>query len=352
LTPAIWKSIDLLTVVFYRFVSPSFFTALVFKFVIAFATLLLPTFLMGATLPILSKYFVHHNEDVAKNVGFLYGLNTLGAVLGVLFSGFIALQAFGVWQTVYLTGIDNVLDLADAMGYTTLKDRSRFGLALVLGGGEVTLLEHTQAFSVLAQEGLFHPATPILKVENKDGNIIEEWQKTEKRVLDPELTRLTNSILTDNEARAFIFGEQNYLTLPDRQVAAKTGTTQNYNDGWTMGYTPSMVVGVWVGNNDNSSTKDIGVGLAAPIWRKVMEKLLTSHDKESFTPPDPITNRNPALLGQLPPGDTHTILYYIDKNNPLGPQLQNPSSDPQYFLWQAGINNWLAVNGEVNHPVP
>lgn len=109
LTPLIWKLIDLLTIGFYRFISPSFFTALVFKFMISFAALLFPTFLMGATLPVLSKYFVKNHEDVAKQVGLLYGLNTLGAVLGVLFSGFIALQHFGVWETVYLTGILNLV---------------------------------------------------------------------------------------------------------------------------------------------------------------------------------------------------------------------------------------------------
>jgi spermidine synthase len=109
LTPLIWLLIDLLTIGFYRFISPAFFTALLFKFLIAFTALLIPTFLMGATLPVLSKYFVTKDEEIAKQVGLLYGLNTLGAVLGVLFSGFIALQTFGVWQTVYLTGILNLV---------------------------------------------------------------------------------------------------------------------------------------------------------------------------------------------------------------------------------------------------
>lgn len=108
-TPFIWMLIDLLTIGFYRFISPAFFTALLFKFLIAFTALLIPTFLMGATLPVLSKYFVTKDEEVAKQVGLLYGLNTLGAVLGVLFSGFIALQTFGVWQTVYLTGALNLI---------------------------------------------------------------------------------------------------------------------------------------------------------------------------------------------------------------------------------------------------
>lgn len=109
LTPFLWKGIDLLTIGFYRFISPSFALALFFKFIVAFSALLFPTFLMGATLPVLSKYFVRSDGEVAKQVGLLYGLNTLGAVLGVLFSGFIALQTFGVWQTVYLTGFFNLI---------------------------------------------------------------------------------------------------------------------------------------------------------------------------------------------------------------------------------------------------
>ena len=105
-------------------------------------------------------------------------------------------------------------------------------------------------------------------------------------------------------------------------------------------------MGVWTGNNDNSPTNDEGVGIAAPMWNKVMQKIVSSNPIENFTPPDPVTDRSPALLGQLPPGDTHTILYYIDRKNPLGSQPQNPELDPQYFSWQAGINNWLSTNNK------
>ena len=129
-------------------------------------------------------------------------------------------------------------------------------------------------------------------------------------------------------------------------MAAKTGTTQSLKDGWTIGYTPFVVIGVWTGNNDNSPTNDAGVGVAAPMWRKVMEKILASHQVENFAPPDPITDRNPVLMGQLPVGDINTILYYIDRNNPLGPAPQNPALDPQYPLWQIGINNWLIRSGK------
>jgi membrane carboxypeptidase/penicillin-binding protein PbpC len=113
-----------------------------------------------------------------------------------------------------------------------------------------------------------------------------------------------------------------------------------------MGYTPFAVVGVWVGNNDNSPTKDAGVGSAAPIWNKIMQKVASSHEAENFTPPDTITNTKPILIGQLPQGDVNTILYYIDKSNPLGQSPSNPSQDPQYAMWQIGINNWLVRTGQ------
>ena len=118
-----------------------------------------------------------------------------------------------------------------------------------------------------------------------------------------------------------------------------------------MGYTPFVAMGVWTGNNDNSPTKDVGVGIAAPMWNKIMIKILESHDAENFTPPNPIINRSPALLGQLRPGDSNTILYYIDKNNPLGPQPTYPANDPQYSLWQIGINNWLIKTGQYQSSV-
>ena len=148
-------------------------------------------------------------------------------------------------------------------------------------------------------------------------------------------------MLSDNNARAPIFGKNSPLYIPGFQVAAKTGTTQNFVDGWTMGYTPFAVVGVWTGNNNNKPTKDEGVGIAAPIWNKIMQKIVTTYPVENFTAPDPITGRSAALMGQIPATDPNTILYYIDKNNPLGPQPQNPAADPQYLLWQKGIDNWL-----------
>jgi penicillin-binding protein 1A len=248
-------------------------------------------------------------------------------------------------KTLYLAGIPNSLQLAKDFGITTLTDVNNYGLSLVLGGGDVNLLEMTSAYGVFASEGTYMPPISILKIEDSQGNIIEENKANPKRVLDVQIARQINNVLSDDNNRAPTFGYNSILHIPGYDVAAKTGTTQNYVDGWTMGYTPFAVVGVWTGNNNNTPTNDSGVGVAAPIWRKVMDKIVTLNPVENFNLPDQITNRNPALLGQIPQNDVNTILYYIDKENPLGPTPSNPTKDPQYLLWQIGINNWLVQTG-------
>lgn len=249
-------------------------------------------------------------------------------------------------KTLYLAGLQDSLETSKDLGITTLTRPDQYGLSLVLGGGEVILLEMTSAYGVFATEGQRTPPVSILKIEDKEGKVIKENKKESTKVLDTQVTREINSILSDNSARAPIFGPNSALYFENYQVAAKTGTTQFFNDAWTIGYTPFSAIGVWVGNNDNSSTnKKTGIGLAAPIWRKVMQKILETRPRENFTPPDPPTERNPALLGQIDPSDAHSILHYVDKNNPMGPPPQNPSNDPQYIFWEAGIRNWLSYRG-------
>jgi len=248
-------------------------------------------------------------------------------------------------KTLYLAGIPETLQTAKDFGITTLTDVNNYGLSLVLGGGDINLLEMASAYGVFATEGNYVPPVSILRIEDNDGNIIEESQEQYKKVLDTQVARTVNNVLSDNNARTPMFGTNSPLYVPGYQVAAKTGTTQNFVDGWTMGYTPFAVVGVWTGNNDNTPTKDEGVGIAAPIWNKIMQKLLLTNPVENFNEPDTIiSGRSDALLGKLPSDDINTILYYVDKNNPLGPQPSNPASDPQYVLWQIGINNWLIKN--------
>ncbi|TSC95020.1 MAG: 1A family penicillin-binding protein [Parcubacteria group bacterium Licking1014_1] len=236
-------------------------------------------------------------------------------------------------KVLYLAGIKESLQTAKDFGIKTLNEPDRYGLSLVLGGGEINLLELTSAYGVFAAEGLKIPPISILRIEDIERNIIEENKKGPTKVLDTQIAREINNILSDNNARTPVFGPNSALYFKDYQVAAKTGTTQNFNDAWTVGYTPFVVVGVWIGNNNNSSIdKKTGVGIAAPIWRKIMEKMLSSYPLENFTLPDPIISANPVLSGQLAPDDYNTILYYINKE------------DPQYILWQTGINNWLLQN--------
>jgi len=276
-------------------------------------------------------------------------------------------------KAIYLAGINSVIDLAENLGYTTLYPRSRFGLSLVLGGGEVKLLEHTNAYSAFARDGQMSPLVSILKVEDKNGRVLEEYKPSEKKVLDSQIARMINSILSDNAARSFVFGAKNFLTLGDRPVAAKTGTTNDFHDAWAMGYTPSLVTGVWVGNSDNEEMKGKADGsvLAAPIWHYYMAKVLGNTPAENFKAPDDYKTGKAILDGQIPtqvvqvdrssgllatsstPPELieersatahHTILFYIDKDNPRGDAPKNPANDPQFNLWEGAVQKWAAKN--------
>ncbi len=273
-------------------------------------------------------------------------------------------------KAIYLAGIDNVLNLAADLGYTTLKDRKRFGLSLVLGGGEVKMIEHVNAYSAFAREGIIHPVSVILKIEDSKGRVIEEFKPRERKVFEPQIARLINDILSDNSARAYAFGEHNWLTLGDRPVAAKTGTTNDYRDAWTVGYTPSIVTGVWVGNNDNSPMKRGAAGgvVAAPIWHKYMERILGDTPVEYFKEPKEEKTGKPVLDGEIgepiivkidkasgrlateytPPEmieervyrEAHCILYYVDKDDPRGDSPTDPTQDPQFELWEKPVQEW------------
>lgn len=277
-------------------------------------------------------------------------------------------------KTLYLVGVSRAIDFAESLGYTTLKSRSRFGLSLVLGGAEVKPIEHAAAFAAFANEGMLYPTSAILRIEKPDGTILEEWKMPEgARVMEPQIARLISNVLSDNEARSFIFGARNSLTLGDRPVAAKTGTTNNYHDAWTVGYTPQIVTVVWVGNNDNKEMKrgaDSST-VAAPIWQAYMRRATKNMPIERFTTPSTPTITNQAILGQvteiklkidkisgkratdLTPlefveertfYEAHSILHYIDKDDPLGPTPTNPASDPQYTAWESAIQSWVQRN--------
>ena len=274
-------------------------------------------------------------------------------------------------KTLYLAGIPDAIATAQAMGITTLTTPDRYGLSLVLGGAEVSLLDITSAYGVFAAEGIRHPPTAILKVETAKGTLLEEKQDSATPVLDTEISRTINDVLSDNASRVPVFSPRSSLYFPDYQVAVKTGTTQDYRDAWTIGYTSSLVAGVWVGNNDNSpmNQKGLSVMVAGPLWHKFMHFALTPHPPEGFTRPAPSTPTKPVFRGQYrqgpfvnidkisgklatastPPelieqvsfGAVTSILGIINKNDPSGDSPANPD-DPQYTNWQAGITQWLA----------
>ena len=189
---------------------------------------------------------------------------------------------------LYSAGLQDSINTAKKCGITTLnKSSSFYGPAIVLGGGEVKLLDMVSAYGVFANEGVKYPPISILRIEDTKGNIIEQNKKTPKRILEQEPVRILNSILSDNDARAPMFGYNSLLYFPDYQIAAKTGTTNNYKDAWAIGYTPNISVGVWVGNNNNAEmAKKASISLAGPIWRNFMLVTLKKQPKEDFAPPE------------------------------------------------------------------
>jgi penicillin-binding protein 1C len=245
-------------------------------------------------------------------------------------------------KVLYLAGIQDSISTAQKMGITTLNEPSSFyGLSLVLGGGEVKLIEMTSVYGVFSQDGLKAPLTPILKIEDSEGNILEENKNPElKRVLSSQIARIINNILSDNKARSPIFGANSNLYFEQYEIAAKTGTTQNYKDEWAIGYSDSLATGVWVGNNDSSPmASKLAVLTAGAIWHAFMDKAFEYYQPGSFQKPNPITTNKPVLNGIIET-PYHSILYYVDKNNPRSENPYNPSNDPQYLLWEQGINNF------------
>ncbi len=276
-------------------------------------------------------------------------------------------------KALYLVGVNNFIDQAEKLGYTTLYPRERFGLALVLGGAEVKLIEHVNAYSAFARDGIMSPVNSILKIEDKDGNVIEEFKPEEEKVFDSQVARMINSILSDNSARAYVFGERSNLVLSGRPAAVKTGTTNDYRDAWTVGYTPSIVTGVWVGNSNNDKMKGVADGsvLAAPIWNAFMSRVLGDTPVENFKAPDEYKSDKPMLNGQIPSQivkidsstgqlansftpyeliselsveDHHSILFYVDKDNPTGSIPEKPEVDPQFSSWENAVKGWAEKN--------
>lgn len=285
-------------------------------------------------------------------------------------------------KLLYLAGIKDSIATAQSMGISTLTDPSRYGLSLVLGGAEVTLLDMTSAYGVFAQDGILHPRTAVIRIENTKGDLLEEKKDSAIPVLDTEVARTMNSMLSDNQARVPVFSPSSSLYFPGKKIAAKTGTTQDYRDAWTVGYTPSIVIGVWVGNSDNTAMRhsSASVMVAAPIWHKLMAYGLDKIPPEEFIAPekkeptkailrgayrggpfvkiDSVSKKlateytPPELVQEIGLGPVQSILGLINKDDPLGPPPTNPYEDIQYSHWQSGIDAWTLGHGIPSATVP
>ncbi|MEI7791986.1 MAG: PBP1A family penicillin-binding protein [Candidatus Berkelbacteria bacterium] len=193
-------------------------------------------------------------------------------------------------KVMALAGIDNVLQTASDMGITTLTHRADYGLSLVLGAGEVRPVEMANAFAVFATGGIKHPLTSVLKITDSNNKTLFEYDATKdknEQALDPQIAYELASIMSDNNARSLVFGTRSALAFSNRTVAAKTGTTSDFKDAWTVGYTPSISVAVWVGNSNGDKMKSGADGsvVAAPIFHSFVVGALGDTPNEEFTRP-------------------------------------------------------------------
>jgi membrane peptidoglycan carboxypeptidase len=255
----------------------------------------------------------------------------------------------------------------------TDKNLERFGLAISLGGGEVRLLELAGGYATLASGGEFHEPVAILKVESKEGKVLEEFKEPKEReVMGRDVAFLISHILSDNNARSAVFGTGSYLNVSGKTVAVKTGTTDDKRDNWAVGYTPSVVVGVWVGNNDNSPMDPkiaSGVTGATPIWNKIITAALSGKSNEGFNPPDNVRAIEiDALGGGLPCRDLpKRSEYFIKGTEPTRDCLVEKTLDGRdYYVfvefdpistdgknrWQEGIDAWAASQGDDKYKPP
>ena len=231
-------------------------------------------------------------------------------------------------KALEFVGLPAMLDTARRMGISSL-NQADYGLSLVLGSGEVTLLEMTAAYAVLANGGVYREPVAISRIEDAAGRVVYEYQPPAGNyVVSPQHAYLITDILADNEARAPMFGLNSPLKL-SRAAAAKTGTTNDYRDAWTVGYTPDLVTGVWVGNSDNSSMDALpGSRGAGPIWHNFMEQALADAPPLDFErPPGIIELEICADSGTLPSQvcpKRRTELFSIDQ----------PPPGPEYDLHQ------------------
>ncbi len=281
-------------------------------------------------------------------------------------------------KTLYLAGIQESLNTAKAMGISSLKDPNQYGLTLVLGGGEVSLLELTSAYGVFANDGVRNKYRSILRVEDSNGKVLEEAVNDPTESIQPQIARQITDILSDTKVRMSSLipvGE----SLGGRPVAIKTGTTNDFRDVWIEGYTPNLVVGAWAGKNDNTPMDKKVAGLIiAPVWGAFMAEVNPTLPREYFKKPESTPDDiKPTLKGiwkggfaysidsvsgkkatQYTPKElrqdvvfnsVHTILHWVSKDDPLGEPPADPKKDSQYEYWEYGVQKWF-TDWKKNNP--
>jgi len=268
-------------------------------------------------------------------------------------------------KVLYLAGLNESIRLARDMGIESLTNKGDYGLTLVLGGGEVTPLELTGAYGVFANNGIKTNIAPIIEIKNKNGEVLEKHDPQPIQVLDKEIALKISDILSDNVARAPSFGQTSALYFPDRDVAVKTGTTNDYRDAWIMGYTLNIAVGAWAGNNDNTPMeKKVAGFIVAPMWRAFMDQALAQIPDEKFEEPliEDESQLKPVLQGiwqggilatstsgqKIVVGGPHSILNWVNKDDPRGPIPEDPNFDPQFERWEYGVRIWAQEHGLTN----
>lgn len=237
-------------------------------------------------------------------------------------------------------GVNDVVNFAKNVGITTIKNPDHYGLSLVLGTVEVRLLDLTSFYAALANYGVLNEPTAILEIQDKYEKVIYTHQPNSKKVFNASVAYLVTSILSDNVSRKEVFG--NALDFA-RPAAVKTGTTEDYKDAWTLGYTPSLAVGVWVGNNYGEDMDQVAGSLgAAPIWKALMTQFLKGTPVENFSVPDGIIKQNFCLFNNEGKISATITEYFIKDTEPQSNcvivRIQNsqPTASPQPTPTQLG----------------
>lgn len=245
-------------------------------------------------------------------------------------------------KVLYLAGIDNVINIATRMGITSLGTARDYGLSFALGAAEVSPLQMASAMGVFANDGVRNPPTGILEIRDMKGRVIEKFTPAPEQAIDSSVARQMADIMSDNQARIPSYNPVNPLAFTDYDVAAKTGTTNESRDAWTVGYSPTIAVAVWAGNNDNTPmVKEIAGYIVAPMWREFMDVALAKVPKEYFNEPPGIPEGVPAVLRGVV--SWHSLLLLTNKANPQGPPPANPYSDPQLAYWETPIQMWAGA---------